>query len=67
MLVDSNQERYSEVASNVGNNLGKIYKNKSERKKLLTKYDMKLTPHVNRHRESKARSVVKVLPKVSAV
>ena len=54
---------YSEVASNVGNNLGKIYKNKSERKKLLTKYDMKLTSHVNRHRESKARSVVKFFQK----
>ena len=52
------KREYYEVASNVGNNLGKIYKNKSERKKLLTKYDMKLTSHVNRHRESKARNVV---------
>ena len=57
------KREYSEAASNVGNNLGKIYKNKSERKKLLTKYDIKLTSHVNKHRESKARNVVKFFQK----
>ena len=37
-----------DIVSNIGNNIGKLYKNKKERKEGLTVYDDALTSHVNK-------------------
>ena len=52
-----------DIVSNIGNNIGKLYKNKKERKEGLTVYDDALTSHVNKRRVKRVENVMEFYQK----
>jgi hypothetical protein len=54
---------HQDVVSNIGNNIGKVYKTKSHRKKALKLYDKDLTSHVNKRRGKRVKNTIEFYEK----